>query len=105
MLKYDSLDKSTLRRFEKLSIKLKKADLDLTFRSNCQTFNVFPKFLGYNLQYTNDEDSRFTRKRLLRSAIKKRRDERFRLQKQLRNISITKFVPSYQVLINILYNI
>ena len=35
VLKYDSLDKSRLRRFEKLSIKLKKADLDLTLLSNC----------------------------------------------------------------------
>ena len=49
VLKYDSLDKSKLRRFEKLSIKLKKADLDLTFLSNCRTFNVNPKFLSYNL--------------------------------------------------------
>ena len=31
VLKYDSLDKLKLRRFEKPSIKLKKADLDLTF--------------------------------------------------------------------------
>ena len=86
VLKYDNLDKSKLRRFEKLSIKLKKADLDLTFLSNCRTFNVIPKFLAYNLPYTNDEDSRFIRKRLLRSAIKKRRDERYRLEKQLQNI-------------------
>ena len=35
VLKYDSLDKSKLRRFENLSIKLKKADLDLTLLSNC----------------------------------------------------------------------
>ena len=35
VLKYDSLDKSRLRQFEKLSIKLKKADLDLTLLSNC----------------------------------------------------------------------
>ena len=104
MLKYDSLDKSTLRRFEKLSKKLKKADLDLTFFSNCRTFNIIPKSLAYNLPYTNDEDSRFTRKCLLRSAIKKR-DERYKLVKQLRNISVTKFIPSYRVLINILYNI
>ena len=35
VLKYDSLDKSRLRQFEKLSIKLKKADVDLTLLSNC----------------------------------------------------------------------
>ena len=58
VLKYESLDKSKLRRFENLSIKLKKADLDLTFLSNCQTFNVIPKFWAYNLPYTNNDDSR-----------------------------------------------
>ena len=54
--------------------------------SDCPTFKVIPKFLAYNLPYTNDEDSRFIRKRLLRSAIKKRRDERYKLEKQLQNI-------------------
>ena len=86
VLKYDSLDKSKLCRFKKLSIKLKEADLDLTFLSNGQTFNVIPKFLAYVLPYTNDEDSRFIRKRLLRKGMRKRRDERYRLEKQLRNI-------------------
>ena len=86
VLKYDSLDKSKLPRFKKLLIKLKKADLDLTFLSNCRTFNVIPKFLAYNLPYTNDKDSRFIRKRLLRSAITKRRDESYRLEKQIQNI-------------------
>ena len=103
MLKYDSFDKSKLRRFEKLSIKLKKADLDLTFLSNCRTFNVIPKFLAYNLPYINDEDSRFIRKRLLRSAIKKWRDERYRLEKQLQNIrfeicSILSSIDKYIIL-------
>ena len=74
------------RLFEKLSVKLKKADLDLTFLSNSRTFNFIPKFLAYNLPYTNDEDSRFIRKRLLRKGMRKRRDERYRLEKQLRNI-------------------
>ena len=101
-LKDDSLDKLKLRQFENRSIKLKKADLDLTFLSNYQTSNVILKFLAYNLPYTNNEDSRFIKKRLLRSAIRKRRDERCRLEKLLENIR-TKFVPSYQVLINILY--
>ena len=54
--------------------------------SNCRTFNVIPKFLAYNLPHTNNEDSRFIRKHLLRSAIKKRRDECYRLKKQLQNI-------------------
>ena len=61
-----------------------------------QTFNVTPRVLAYNLLYTNDEDSRLIRKRLLQSAIKKRRDERYRLEKQLRNIhtEICSILPS-----------
>ena len=41
-LKYDSLDKKKLRRLEKISIKLKKANLSLTFLSNCckNVFNI-----------------------------------------------------------------
>ena len=71
--------------------------------SNCPTFNVISKFLAYNLPYTNDEDSRFIRKRSLRSAIKKRRDERYRLEKQLQNIrteicSILKSIDKYIIL-------
>ena len=71
--------------------------------SNCPTFNVIPKFLAYNLPYTNDDDSRFIRKRSLRSAIKKRRDERYRLEKQLQNIrteicSILKSIDKYIIL-------
>ena len=71
--------------------------------SNCPTFNVISKFLAYNLPYTNDEDSRFIRKRSLRSAIKKRRDERYRLEKQLQNIrteicSILSSIDKYIIL-------
>ena len=82
VLKYDSLDKSRLRQFEKLSIKLKKADLDLTLLSNCWTFNVILK----SLTYANDKDSRLFTNRLLWSAIKKRGYGHYRLEKQLRNI-------------------
>ena len=66
---------SKLRKLEKLSIKLKKADLDITVLPNCKVFNVTPKFFAFNLLYTNDSDSRFVRKRLLRSVLKKRKDE------------------------------
>ena len=44
------------------------------------------------------------RKHLLQRAKKQRRDEHFRLKRQLQNIQ-PKFVPSYRVLINILYSI
>ena len=86
--KYNQLSTSKLRKLEKLSIKLKKANLDITFLSNCKVFNVIPKFLAFNLPNTNDADSRFIRKRLLRSSLKKRKDERYKLEKELRKISI-----------------
>ena len=44
--------------------------------------------MAFNLLNTNDSDSRFVRKRLLRSALKKRKDERYKLEKELRKISI-----------------
>ena len=80
------LSKSQLRKYEKRSIKVKKAELDLNFLSNCRLFNVIPKFLAFNLPYSNDDDKRFIRKRLLRSAIKKRKDERYKLEKELKKI-------------------
>ena len=67
---------SQLHKYEKLSIKVKKAGLDLNFLSNYCLVNVIPKFLAFNLPYCNDEDTRFIRKRLPRSAIKKRKDKR-----------------------------
>ena len=73
--KFSELSISKLRKLEKLSIKLKKADLDITVLPNCKVFNVTPKFFAFNLLYTNDSDSRFVRKRLLRSVLKKRKDE------------------------------
>ena len=33
---------SDLRKFEKTSIKVSKAELDLNFLKNCLSFNVFP---------------------------------------------------------------
>ena len=39
----------TLRKYEKLKIKIRKAELDLTFLTNCQTLNCYPKFLTFNL--------------------------------------------------------
>ena len=80
--KYTSLSKLQLRKYEKISIKVKKAELDLKFLSNCCLFNVITKFLAFNLPYSKDEDTRFIRKRLLRSAIKKRKDEGYKIEKE-----------------------
>ena len=42
----------------------------------------------FNLPNANDSDSRFIRKRLLRSALKKRKNEQYKLDKELQKISI-----------------
>ena len=55
---------------------------------NCKVFNVMPQFLVFNSPNTNDSDSRFIRKWLLRSALKKRKYERYELEEELRKISI-----------------
>ena len=48
-----------LRELERLSIKAKKAEIDINFLRNCKIFNVIPKFLSFTLPYTNVVDSKF----------------------------------------------
>ena len=76
MQKYTSLSKSQLPIYEKLSIKVKKNELDLNILSNCRLFNVLLKFFAFNLPYSNDEDTRFIRKRLLRTLQTGKRVEK-----------------------------
>ena len=35
---------AVLHKFEKVAVKSRKAELDLNFLKNCQSFHVFPKF-------------------------------------------------------------
>ena len=58
-----------LRKYEKLKIWIRKAELDATFLRNCQTFNVTPKFLTYSR--VSSYDLQFIKKRLLQSAVNK----------------------------------
>ena len=79
--KYNTLKMDALRKYEKLKIKIRKAELDLKFLKNCQALNVYPKFLTFNLPNVTSHDARFIRKRLLRSAVKKRKKELRSLRK------------------------
>ena len=83
---YENVDLSQLRKLEKISIKIGKAELDISFLKNCKLYNVTPKFLCFNLPGANETDSRFIRKRLLRSAIKKREEELRKLKTNYNNI-------------------
>ena len=70
---YVTLKIEQLRKYEKLKIKIRKAELDATFLRNCQTFNVTPKFLTYSC--VSSYDLQFIKKRLLQSAVNKRNKE------------------------------
>ena len=51
--KYDTLNVEQLQKYEKTRKKIRKAELDLTFLMNCQTLNVVPKFLSFDLPNVN----------------------------------------------------
>ena len=61
--KYDTLKIEQLRKYEKLKIKIRKAEYDATFLKNCQTFNVVPKFLTINLLNVSSYNLQFIKKR------------------------------------------
>ena len=99
--KYDAVNVEQLRKYEKTRKKIRKVELDLRFLMNCQTLNVVPKFLSFNLPNVNQYDKRCIRKRLLRSAVSKRKKEMRSLkrslstyEKEIQNIlsSVDKFI-------------
>ena len=73
------LEVSQFRKVEKLSKKVKKAELDISFLTSCQRFNVFPKFVCFPLPSVNKYDVFAIRRRLLKSAINKRSKEKRKL--------------------------
>ena len=78
--KYEaSFSKSDFRKLEKLHIKINKANEDINFLKNCQHFNVYPKFISFQLPNVDNGDVKFIRKRLLKSAIWKRIKEKHKL--------------------------
>ena len=86
MQNYENVEVFQLRKLERLSIKIRKSELDIKFLRNCKIFNVITKFLSFNLPYTNEVDSKFIRKRLLRSVLNKRQDELKKLARNHANI-------------------
>ena len=81
--KYNTLKIKLLRKYEKLRIKIRKAELHLTFLKNHQTFNVTPKFLTINLPNASSYDLQFIKKKLLWSAVSKRNKELRSLKRDL----------------------
>ena len=81
--KYDTLKIEQLRKYENLKTKITKAESDATSLRNCQIFNVTPKFLPFNLPNASSYDLQFIKKRLLRSAVNKRKKELRSLKRDL----------------------
>ena len=73
------------RSLEKLTVKKRKAELDVNFLKDCKSFNVFPKFICFPLPNVNYTDINAIRRRLLRSAISKRSRELHKLNRDLAN--------------------
>ena len=80
--KYEQLNVADLRKLEKLTLKWKKAELDLTFLKNCKLFGVYPKFVIFPIPTQHQQDAPNIRKRLLKSAIHRRTTDRAQLGKE-----------------------
>ena len=57
--KYDTLKIEQLRKYEKLTTKIRNTELHATFLRNCRTFNATPKFLTINLPNVSLYDLQF----------------------------------------------
>ena len=78
--KYSHIDIADLRKFDRISIKCRKTELDLNFLRNCQPFNVLPKFVRVELPNVSQNDIISIRKFLLKSAVTKRAKESRKLR-------------------------
>ena len=79
----EGLPLSEFRSLETVSTKKRKAELDVNFLRNCQSFEVFPKFICFPLPNVNNQDVHAKRKLLLRSSIIKRSKEKRKLENDL----------------------
>ena len=78
-----SLAVSEFRKLEKLATKSRKAELDVQFLKNCQAFGVYPKFISFDLPNVCNSDAVYIRKRLLRTSILRRTQEKKKLDTDL----------------------
>ena len=81
----EQLDVADLRKLEKLHKKVEKVTLDITFLRNCDTFNVVPKFLCFNIPHSSWFEQKSIRRRLLKSAIRRREKEKLQLVNTLKH--------------------
>ena len=79
--KYDELDIGHLRKFEKLAVKCRKAELDIQFLKNCKLLGVTPKFPTFPFPSKFQDDIRGIKKRLLKSATQRRIADKTKLER------------------------
>ena len=72
----DKFSISDFRKLEKLYVKQARLSLDVNFLINCRNFNVFPKFTTFKIPNSSTLDTKFIKRRLLKSALKRRNDEK-----------------------------
>ena len=82
----EAVSLADLRRLEKLSWKLRKAEHDIVFLKDCRTFQVAPRFICCQIPNVSAHDTKAIRKRLLRAAIHKRSQEEMKFAKELRQL-------------------
>ena len=82
----EELTIAELRKLEKLCIKSKRAECDINFFNNYKRLDVVPKFLTFNLPHTNRVDAKSIRKKLLKSATKRRIDDKQKLDVERDNV-------------------
>ena len=81
--------------------------MDFTFLKNCQDYNLYPKFLVFNIPHLNRTDDEATRKRLLKRTIDRRRKELLKLAKDLEvikgNLSLILTSVDFLILNKVIY--
>ena len=80
----ETISITDLRKFEKLSLKIRKAKLDIRFLKNCRSFSVvLPNFTKVNLPKVSKSDITYIRKQLPKNAISRRIKENHNLIRTL----------------------
>ena len=79
--KYNSIvNVRQLQKWKKLQVKAKKGKLDLSFLKNCQVYSAYQKFLAIDIPQSNKTANEAMQKRLLKSAMSRRRKEHLKLK-------------------------
>ena len=96
---YCNVTVKDFRKYGKLEYKKNKLKLDIDVLNNCKQRGVYPKFFIFKLPNVSHKDALSIRKRLFRSAIKKRN----KIQHLPKELSLSEKFLSTQLSINDFY--